>query len=102
MLRYKATVTSISPKGFGVLFTDYGNSETVGPDDIKEVKSTDVVLVDASKSQQASVKTATQTTLVIDKRTGNLVIPQTLKVLPTDPEPVKKQKQKARKALKRY
>lgn len=83
-------------------FTDYGNSDTVGPDDIKPVKDTDVLVVDPTKTQQVSSKVGSKTTLVIDKRTGQLVIPPSLKILPTDPEPVKKQKKKAKKALKRY
>jgi hypothetical protein len=95
-------VTSITPKGFDVKFTEYGDTDTVGPEDIKKVKDTDVVVVDASKTQQASVKTQEKTTLVIDKRTGTLVIPTSLKVLPNDPESVKKMKKKTKKALKKY
>ncbi len=99
--RYEAVVTGITPNGFGVKYTEYGNTDTVGPDDVKRVKDTDVVVVDSSKTQQASTKTQTKTTLVIDKRTGTLVIPTSLKVLPNDPESVKKMKKKSRKALKK-
>lgn len=98
---YTAVITGISPNGFDVKYTEYGNLATVGPDAIRELKQVQVVYVDATKSQQTSSKTATKTTLVIDKRSGVLILPPSLKVLPTDPEPLKKQKQKTRKAIKK-
>jgi len=94
---YKATVNSISTAGFHVTFQEYGNSQVVGPDAIRQIKVQNVVLVDhQKKGGQVTSKHA----LVVDSSTGDLVLPASLKILPTDPEHVRKMKKKGAKALK--
>eukprot|EP01126_Amoeba_proteus_P063450 TRINITY_DN8748_c0_g2_i10.p1 TRINITY_DN8748_c0_g2~~TRINITY_DN8748_c0_g2_i10.p1 ORF type:complete len:269 (+),score=52.73 TRINITY_DN8748_c0_g2_i10:95-901(+) len=97
---YKAIITSVTRLGFGVKFTGYGTVVNVGPTCLRHLKKPDVVLVDSATSQQTSVKTPNKTTLVVDKRTGELILPSSLKILPTDAEAVRKVKKKGVKALK--
>eukprot|EP01126_Amoeba_proteus_P018464 TRINITY_DN1941_c0_g1_i1.p1 TRINITY_DN1941_c0_g1~~TRINITY_DN1941_c0_g1_i1.p1 ORF type:complete len:242 (-),score=41.11 TRINITY_DN1941_c0_g1_i1:32-757(-) len=97
---YKAIIMTITQQGFGVKFTGYGTVVTVGPPCIRHMKKPDVVLVDSATSQLTSLKTPTKTTLVVDKRTGELILPSSLKILPTDPEGIRKVKKKGIKSLK--
>jgi hypothetical protein len=95
---YKGTVTHISIEGFQITFSEYGNINTVGPHQVRPRKAHDVVVVDA---KQAGAQTfATKNTLVVDKHTGELVLPASLKITPTDSEQVRKMKKKGIKALK--
>jgi len=94
---YKATVNSISEKGFSVTFQEYGNTQNVGPDAIRHIKVQDVVMVEHTKK---GGQVTSKNVLVVDKDTGELVLPANLKILPTDPEHIRKNKRKGTKALK--
>jgi len=65
---------------------------------VRPRKATDLVIVD---SKQIGEKTySSKNTIVIDKHSGELVLPASLKILPTDSEQVRKMKKKGIKALK--
>jgi len=93
---YKATITSITEDGFGVTFSEYGNVEIVAPDDVRHRKQVEVLVVEADEPQRSTAPSQ----LVVNKQKGDLVIPPSLKILPTDSEAVRKQKKKRIKALK--
>jgi len=95
---YKATVTSITINGIGVTFSEYGNVETVAPEHVRPRKAHDVVVVDA---KQAGGPVTSKNTLVVDKNTGELVLPTSLKITPTDSEQIRKMKKKRDKGVKK-
>jgi len=89
---YKASVTSISIDGIGVTFSEYGNVATVAPDQVRPRKAHDVIVVDAKTT--GSNTYSSKNTLVVDKHTGELVLPTSLRITPTDSEQVRKMKKK--------
>jgi len=94
---YKCNITNISPEGFTVKFEKYKHVQTVGPDQIRHLKLQNLVLVDhAKKGGQVTTKDV----LVVDKTTGDLVLPPSLKILPTDSEQARRAKKKGIRALK--
>jgi len=95
---YKASVTSLTSEGVGVTFSEYGNTATVAPENVRPRKAHDVLVVDA-KALGAQTYSS-KNTLVVDKNTGDLVLPASLKITATDSEQVRKMKKKGIKALK--
>jgi survival-of-motor-neuron-related-splicing factor 30 len=92
---YKATITSISEYGFGVTFSEYGNVEVVAPDAVRPRPQMEVVVVDVDQPQRPTAPSQ----IAVNQK-GELVIPPSLKILPTDSEAIRKQKKKRIKALK--
>jgi len=95
---YKATVTSLTSEGVGVTFSEYGNTSTVAPEGVRPRKAHDVLVVDAKAIGGQTY--SSKNTLVVDKNTGELVLPASLKITATDSEQVRKMKKKGIKALK--
>jgi len=95
---YKASVTSLTSEGVGVTFSEYGNVAIVAPENVRPRKAHDVLVVDA-KALGAQTYSS-KNTLVVDKNTGDLVLPASLKITATDSEQVRKMKKKGIKALK--
>eukprot|EP01125_Pyxidicula_operculata_P001782 TRINITY_DN11620_c0_g1_i1.p1 TRINITY_DN11620_c0_g1~~TRINITY_DN11620_c0_g1_i1.p1 ORF type:complete len:272 (+),score=63.96 TRINITY_DN11620_c0_g1_i1:32-847(+) len=89
---YKAVVTGISDAGIGVTFSAYGNSETVPPENIRERKKLDVVVVESGEKLEGAA--------IHVSKSGELIVPSSLKILPTDSEAVRKSKKKRIKHLK--
>jgi len=96
---YKASVSSITTDGIGVTYSEYGNISTVAPDNVRPRKAHDVLVVD-SKSVGANTYSS-KNTLVVDKHTGELVLPTSLKITPTDSEQVRKMKKKRNKSIEK-
>jgi len=95
---YKGTVTSITIDGIGVTFSEYGNIATLSPEHVRPRKSHELIIVDANTV--GSNTYSSKNTLVVDKHTGELVLPTSLKMTPTDSEQIRKMKKKGIKALK--
>jgi len=96
---YKGSVTTLSVDGITVTFSEYGNISTLPPDKVRPRKATDVIVVD---SKNVSEKTySSKNTIVVDKHSGELVLPASLKILPTDSEQVRKLKKKGDKSIKK-
>jgi len=96
---YKASVTNLTHDGVGITFSEYGNTATVAPENVRPRKAHDVLVVD-SKALGAQTYSGSKNTLVVDKNTGDLVLPASLKITATDSEQVRKMKKKGIKALK--
>jgi hypothetical protein len=95
---YKGLVTAISTLGITVTFSEYGNIATVSPDQVRPRKAHDVIVVDAKASGGQTY--SSKNTLVVDKHTGELILPTSLKITPTDSVQVRKMKKKGIKSLK--
>jgi len=91
---YKAVVNNMSVHGFGVTFTDYNTTEVVPPDNVRPRKKLDVIVLETGQSQKAS------TAAIIVNPKGELQVPNSLKILPTDSEAIRKAKKKRLKHLK--
>jgi len=92
---YKAILNNMTENGFGVSFTEYGNTDVLPPDCVRPRKKLEVVVLDdnedAAKAKEAAIAVNNK---------GELVIPTSLKIHPTDTESVRKTKKKRIKALK--
>jgi len=93
---YKAVVNTMSPHGFGVTFTEYNTPEIVPPDSVRPRKKLDVVVLETGQSQKAT----TATPAIVVNVKGELQVPNSLKILPTDSEALRKTKKKRLKHLK--
>jgi len=94
---YKAVVNNMSIYGIGVTFTEYNTTEVVPPDNVKPRRKLDVVVLDAAIGQ--SQKNLASSSIILNLK-GDLVVPNSLKILPTDSEAVRKTKKKRLKHLK--
>jgi len=92
---YKAVVNNMSVYGIGVTFTEYNTSEVVPPDNVKPRRKLDVVVLDGGKNQ----KNFSSSSIILNPK-GELVVPNSLKILPTDSEAIRKTKKKRLKHLK--
>jgi len=94
---YKATVVNFNEFGIVVKFTgSYGNEEVVDPDDIRarnETTMSDTMLDRKNKAQETASASS------LDQK-GDLIIPRSLVILPTDSEEERKKKKKRIKSIK--
>jgi len=92
---YKAVVSNMTEYGFGVTFSEYNTTEVVPPESVRPRKKIDVVVLESGQPPKAS----TGSSIVVTSK-GELVVPNSLKILPTDSEAVRKTKKKRLKRLK--
>jgi len=92
---YKAVVSNMSEYGFGVTFSEYNTTEVVPPESVRPRKKIDVVVLESGQPPKAS----TGSSIVVTSK-GELVVPNSLKILPTDSEAVRKTKKKKTKTPK--
>uniref|UniRef100_A0A6B2LE21 Tudor domain-containing protein n=1 Tax=Arcella intermedia TaxID=1963864 RepID=A0A6B2LE21_9EUKA len=95
---YKAIVNTVTPHGFGVTFTEYNTTEVLPPDSVRPRKKLDVVVIDTGNFCSQKPSTAS---IVVNAK-GELVVPNTLKILSTDSEAVRRSKKKRLKHLKSH
>eukprot|EP01123_Difflugia_compressa_P014993 TRINITY_DN8201_c0_g1_i1.p1 TRINITY_DN8201_c0_g1~~TRINITY_DN8201_c0_g1_i1.p1 ORF type:complete len:274 (-),score=61.55 TRINITY_DN8201_c0_g1_i1:254-1075(-) len=92
---YKAVLNNMTVQGFGVTFTEYNTNEIVPPDSVRHRKKLDVVVLESGQSQKSK-----ETPSIVVNTKGELIVPNSLKILPTDSETVRKNKKKRLKRLK--
>eukprot|EP01128_Nolandella_sp_AFSM9_P002675 TRINITY_DN13055_c0_g1_i1.p1 TRINITY_DN13055_c0_g1~~TRINITY_DN13055_c0_g1_i1.p1 ORF type:complete len:309 (+),score=91.96 TRINITY_DN13055_c0_g1_i1:38-928(+) len=95
---YKAKITSISEKGFGVTFDGYGNTDFLPVEEIREKSAKEIVMVDTTVPGAAAQAKSTDR-FVVDEE-GKVIIPQFMQILPTDTEQVRSSKKRKIKNYK--
>jgi survival-of-motor-neuron-related-splicing factor 30 len=92
---YNVTVTGITPYGYSVTYSEYGNVEEVPLEYLRPIPSLAQPNPSEATSSSASLgKDAKKDTLAL------IAIPENLQVLPTDTEEEKRRKYKKLKAIK--
>jgi survival-of-motor-neuron-related-splicing factor 30 len=92
---YAVTVTGITPYGYSVTYSDYGNVEEVPLEYLRPIATlAPSNTEEAASSSTSSSKDAKKDTLAL------IAIPENLQVLPTDTEEEKRRKYKKLKAIK--
>jgi survival-of-motor-neuron-related-splicing factor 30 len=95
-LWYEAKVDSIKDDKYWITFVDYGNQSLVTQDETKPLTEEDK----KKRKEPSSPKSEDEEEENTPKPTSAVVIPKSLKILPTDSEEVRQAKKRRMKAIK--
>jgi hypothetical protein len=93
---YKATINNFNEYGVVVKFSEYGNKETVYPENIRQRQEM-ILTENMKRRKRKAVESASASTL--DEK-GDLIIPESLRILDTDSEPERKEKKRRIRSIK--